>query len=194
MWWVVALAGAAALILVGIALATEGRWFGGVMRPVYDLVGPTLFDHTAEEDRWRTLAVRIPIGVDDDVLDVGTATGGLPLALAAARSRGASGQLVGVDWSSRMIDRARTAARDRGLAERIRFVVADLRAGIPLEESFDRVVCLGLLETLRDPASLVRELDRALRPSGVLVLSVYRRGGITLERYRSMLSPLGYDS
>ena len=79
------------------------------------------------------------------MLDVGTAVGHLPLTLAARP--GFRGSVTGVDWSRRMVERARAEAHRRGLEGRVDFQVADLRAGLPFADgAFDVVVCLGVLE------------------------------------------------
>ena len=58
------------------------------------------------------------------------------------------------------------------------FCVVDVIQGLPFSSaSLDTVVCVGILETLPDPISLMAEVMRVLKPSGTLVLSHYRGGG-----------------
>lgn len=62
------------------------------------------------------------VGPGDFVIDLGTGDG--RILIAAARDRGARG--VGVDIDPVMIRRAQAAARRAGVADRVRFEVADL--------------------------------------------------------------------
>lgn len=55
---------------------------------------------------------------------------------------------------------------------RVRSVIADLEEPLGFaDESLDRIVCVNVLEHLADPAALIAECARALRPGGTLVLA-----------------------
>jgi SAM-dependent methyltransferase len=93
------------------------------------------------------------------VLDVGCRFGALTRAYLDGN------EVVGVD-----VDRL---ALDEAAALGIETHWADVEQGLPFEdESFDVVVAGELLEHVRDPALLVAEARRVLRPGGVLVGSV----------------------
>ncbi len=50
-------------------------------------------------------------------------------------------------------------------------VVGDLESGLPFkDEVFDEVICLNVLEHVGNPASLVQEISRVLKPGGALRL------------------------
>ncbi len=52
-----------------------------------------------------------------------------------------------------------------------RIVQADLAEGVPYEnEAFDVCVCEQVVEHLQDPRPVLRELSRALRPGGLLIV------------------------
>lgn len=195
-WIIFVILGLAGLIVLFILL-TDGRYFGKrLMWWVYDRVGPLIFGAQSEGERWRTLVDALRLQGDESVLDVGTAVGDLPLTLAAMP--GFQGQVVGVDWSQKMIQAATHEARRRGLQSQVNFRVADLRHGLPFTDgSFDVVFCLGLLETMPRPERALRELRRVLAPRGIMVLSLYRQGwssrivALSLQWYEECLAQLG---
>jgi len=182
---------AAAAVALAAVLVTDGRVGGkAVVRLVYDRLGPRLFSSRSEEERWRALAREIGLGRDDRVLDVGCAVGDVALTLAEHGC-----EVAGLDWSPRMVARAREEAERRSLPAR--FEVHDAREPLPFPDgAFDAVSCFGLLETLREREPLLRELVRVLAPGGTLALSLYRgRAALTaatsLAWYRERLRPLG---
>jgi ubiquinone/menaquinone biosynthesis C-methylase UbiE len=185
-------------LVVLFVVLTDGRYLGkGLMRWVYDRLGPAIFAAQSEAERWRGLIEKLGLRGDERVLDVGTAVGDLPLALAA--TPGFRGQAVGVDWSKRMMVTAAEEAKRRGLEGRVEFQVVDIRGGLPFgDRAFDVVFCLGLLETLPRPERILRELRRVLVPNGIMVLSLYRQGwssriaALSLEWYERHLSVLGW--
>ena len=186
----------AGLIIILFVLLTDGRYFGKrLMYWVYDHVGPVVFSARSEVEQWRSLARSIGLRGDERVLDVGTAVGDLPLSIAGMPDF--RGQVVGIDWSPRMIEVAREEARSRGLGGRVRFQVVDVREGLPFANGeFDVVICLGLLETLSQPERVLEELRRVLRVDGMMVLSLYRgwtarNAALSLEWYEKHLGMLG---
>jgi len=98
-------------------------------------------------------------GPDRDVLDLGCRYGALTRAYAGGN------RVVGVD-----VDKEALAeAAKLGIETRW----ADVDEPLPFgDESFDVVVAGELLEHVRDPAGLVGEVSRVLRPGGTFVASV----------------------
>lgn len=98
------------------------------------------------------------------VLDVGCATGLLGREL---RRAGHVGQLVGIEKDSAM---ARVAQPHYD-----RLLVADIERSESLSldpAGFDVIVCADILEHLRDPATVLRNLVPCLRKDGKLIISV----------------------
>jgi SAM-dependent methyltransferase len=100
----------------------------------------------------------------DRVLDLGCGTGELTRALAAAGLR-----VAGCDISTQMLLRA---PRDRGGgAGWVRLDVGWRR--LPFASAaFDVVVAASVLEYVVDPAAVLRECARVLRPGGVVLYTV----------------------
>ena len=130
-----------AVVLFLIVIVTDGRYFGKrLMYWIYDKVGPAIFSGVSESAQWEALAERLKLFGHERILDVGTATGDLPLTLAALPDF--EGDVVGVDWSPRMVEAARQTAEDRTLSHRAEFRVADIRDGLPFDDgAFDVVFC-----------------------------------------------------
>ena len=120
--------------------------------------------------RWRARAVELASPPPDgSALDVATGTGDLAIALALAM--GAGGEVVGSDFSTRMLELAR--AKAAGLDEPIRFEVANaLELPYP-DDAFD-VATVGF--GARNFSSLERglsEMVRVVKPGGrVVVLEI----------------------
>jgi 2-polyprenyl-3-methyl-5-hydroxy-6-metoxy-1,4-benzoquinol methylase len=101
----------------------------------------------------------VPDGGNLNVLDVGCGTGTISNALSAKGHT-----LHGVDVSESAI----ACYRDRGFDGR----VGDIETGLDFPDAtFDLVFCSEVIEHMVSPETLVREMNRVLRPGGYLVLS-----------------------
>lgn len=100
------------------------------------------------------------------VLDMGCGTG--LAARAIARRPGFGGRVVGVDLSPHLIAAAVRLAAEEGLAGVTEFGVGDTAALDLADGSVDAVVAQTLLSHVEDPAAVVREAARVLRPGGTL--------------------------
>jgi len=140
--------------------------------PVYDAMNRVM---TAGLDRrWRRIIVEQTVRTGDRVLDACCGTGDLAI---AARRRG--GKVVGLDFSERMLERAR---RKRGDIEWVR---GDLLA-LPFDDaSFDAVTVGFGVRNVEDLAGALAEMRRVLRTGGrVGILEITRPRGPLAPFYR----------
>jgi demethylmenaquinone methyltransferase / 2-methoxy-6-polyprenyl-1,4-benzoquinol methylase len=137
--------------------------------PVYDAMNRAMT--VGLDRRWRRLAAESVVRPGDRVLDACCGTGDLALA-----DRAAGGDVVGVDFSERMLERARRKAPD------VEWVHADA-TDLPFEDgAFDAVTVGFGIRNLPDLESGLRELARVTRPGG-------RLGCLEITRPKGVLRP-----
>lgn len=132
------------------------------------------------------------------VLDVAAGTGRLAQALFQVPEF--DGYIVGLDLSRGMLAEARRKLA--AFAERTLWVWADAME-LPFDSDvFDVVACLEALEFMPDPAQVVREMARVLRPGG-LFLATNRVGpervllpgrAYSEDRFRALLEAAGLQA
>jgi demethylmenaquinone methyltransferase/2-methoxy-6-polyprenyl-1,4-benzoquinol methylase len=152
--------------------ADEVRSMFDRIAPVYDVMNRVM---TAGLDgRWRRLAVREVVWPGDRVLDSCCGTGDFAL---EAERRG--GRVVGLDFSERMLERAR---RKSGTIEWVR---GDALA-LPFSDGEFDVVTVGFgVRNLDDLEGGLREAARVLRPGGkIAVLEITRPRGLLRPFFR----------
>jgi demethylmenaquinone methyltransferase/2-methoxy-6-polyprenyl-1,4-benzoquinol methylase len=135
--------------------------------PVYDAMNRVM---TAGLDlRWRRLAATEVVSPGDRVLDAACGTGDLAL----ADHRAGALEVTGLDFSTRMLERARRKAPG------IRFVEGDMLA-LPFEDgAFDSATVGFGVRNVSDLGLALRELRRVLRPGGRLaILEITRPRGV----------------
>ena len=140
--------------------------------PVYDAMNRVM---TAGLDRrWRRITVEQVVRTGDRVLDACCGTGDLAI---AARAHGAD--VVGLDFSEPMLERARSKSRE------IEWVRGDVLA-LPFDDaSFDAVTVGFGVRNVEDLEAGLRELRRVLRPGGRIgILEITRPRGALAPFYR----------
>ena len=137
--------------------------------PVYDAMNRTMT--VGLDRRWRRITAESVVRSGDEVLDACCGTG--DLAIADAR---AGGEVTGLDFSERMLERARRKAPE------LKWISGDHLA-LPFEDaSFDAATVGFGVRNVEDLGLSLRELRRVLRPGG-------RLGILEITRPRGLLSP-----
>jgi demethylmenaquinone methyltransferase/2-methoxy-6-polyprenyl-1,4-benzoquinol methylase len=137
--------------------------------PVYDAMNRVM---TAGLDRrWRAITLDETVRSGDRVLDACCGTGDLAIAGAHA-----GGRVTGLDFSERMLDRARRKAPE------FDWVTGDLLALPFPDASFDAATVGFGVRNVEDLEAGVRELRRVLRPGG-------RLGILEITTPRGRLAP-----
>jgi SAM-dependent methyltransferase len=105
----------------------------------------------------------------DAVLDVGSGTGALTAALAAAAP---SSRVVGIDPAATYV----ASAQVRHPVDRVRFEVGDAQDLRFPDGSFDRTLSLLALNFVPSPAQALGEMIRVTRPGGTVAAAVWDYG------------------
>jgi demethylmenaquinone methyltransferase/2-methoxy-6-polyprenyl-1,4-benzoquinol methylase len=140
--------------------------------PVYDAMNRVMT--VGLDGRWRRLAAGAVVRPGDRVLDACCGTG--DLALAAVR---AGGRVTGLDFSERMLERARRKS------DEVEWVAGDLLALPFADGSFDAATVGFGVRNVPELRDGLRELRRVLRPGGRLaVLEITRPRGVLRPFFR----------
>jgi demethylmenaquinone methyltransferase/2-methoxy-6-polyprenyl-1,4-benzoquinol methylase len=126
--------------------------------PVYDVMNRVM---TAGLDvRWRRLAAESAVRKGDRVLDAACGTGDL----AIADLKAGAGKVTGLDFSEKMLERARAKHTA------IEWLQGDMLALPFADETFDAATVGFGVRNVEDLALGLRELRRVLRPGGRLAI------------------------
>jgi len=117
---------------------------------------------------WVCEATKVAAG--HRVLDLGSGTG-LP-SLELARRAGPTGQVIATDVSPEMLAALATNARKANLANIECREMGAEKIEFP-DDSFDVVTCAFVLMFRPDPAAVVREMRRVLKPGGRFAVTVW---------------------
>ncbi len=146
--------------------------------PVYDRT----FGRIAHSGRRR--AIERINGGSGRVLEVGVGTG-MALPLYAPHL-----QVVGVDYSHEMLDRARRRTREENLGHVVELRQMDARELDFPDARFDTVVAMYLVSVVPEPERVVREMARVCKPGGrVLIVNHFAREAGALAAVEKGFAP-----
>jgi trans-aconitate 2-methyltransferase len=112
--------------------------------------------------RWgETVLSWLELDGSERVLDAGCGTGRVTAALLERLPRG---EVVALDGSASMIERA----RERLGEDRVTYVVADLQEALPIEPQVDAVLSTATFHWVLDHDALFRNLAAVMRPGAQL--------------------------
>jgi demethylmenaquinone methyltransferase/2-methoxy-6-polyprenyl-1,4-benzoquinol methylase len=139
--------------------------------PVYDVMNRVM---TAGLDvRWRRLAAEAAVRKGDRVLDAACGTGDL----AIADVKAGAGLVTGLDFSEKMLERAKKKAA-------LDWIQGDMLALPFADETFDAATVGFGVRNVEDLALGLRELRRVLRPGGRLaILEITQPRGVLRPFY-----------
>jgi SAM-dependent methyltransferase len=129
-------------------------------------IGRGLLSHNAfTAERYRTVATRAAPGAGERVLDYGCGDGAL-LGVLARGPAGSAIDLYGYEPNALGIGFARSALQSHGIRATLESSTAGMADG-----SFDCVVCTEVIEHASQPAALLDDIARLLKPGGRLVVT-----------------------
>jgi ubiquinone/menaquinone biosynthesis C-methylase UbiE len=139
----------------------------------------------SNRDGWRKLlgSVLHDVGQNSRILDFGTGTGFIASILAEMGYN-----VVGVDLSKAMLDRARENIERHGLSERAYLMLSD-GENLDIEDnSMDSVVSRWVLWTLPDPGKGIEEMIRVTKPGGrIIVIDGREKHKNAVQRFKTAI-------
>ena len=146
---------------------------------------PDIYTHGHHESvlrshRWRTAENSAGYLLDSlrpgqDLLDVGCGPGTVTIDLAR---RVDPGSVVGLDRAAEVIEEAEQLRAQAGVGN-VTFAVGDVYSLTAADDSFDVVHAHQVLQHLSRPVDALREMQRVLRPGGILAVRDSDYGAFT---------------
>ena len=155
-------------------------------KKMWDLYAP-IYERAMRSDKkvYQFMYDRIPETIrNKDVLEIATGPG-----LLAKHVASAARTIVATDYSEGMIAEAKKGV----YPTKLRFEVADATA-LPYEDnSFDAVIIANALHIIPEPEQALSEIDRVLRPGGILIAPnfVEHKGTVLSRIWSGVLSVAG---
>ena len=122
------------------------------------------------------------------MLDLGTGPGYLPIEIA---SKNPSVRVVGIDLARRLVRTARENAIKADVAESVVFETGNAGRLRFKDRTFDMVISTGMLHTLKNPETVLRESYRVLKNGGEAWIwdPAHISAGIDPKRWKASLKP-----
>ncbi len=148
--------------------------YGRFADELYAAIRRETFGEDVGQNSWLTagellvFSEWLRLGPSSELLEVASGSGGP--ALFTAASTGC--RVTGVDLHAAGVAAGNRAARERGLAERVRFERADGRERLSFEdETFDAVMCIDSINHLYERGAVLREWHRLVRSGGHILFT-----------------------
>jgi ubiquinone/menaquinone biosynthesis C-methylase UbiE len=107
------------------------------------------------------------------VLDIGTGSGRLAIEL--AQGKGGNFDIIGLDISGDMLDKARENARRAGVEDKIQFILASA-SWLPFPDKyFDLVISYASLHHWLQPVTVINQVNRVVKDTGTILIRDNRR-------------------
>ena len=158
--------------------------------PTLDDLAPVDEFHARGREATLELAGLLPAEIAGEVLDVGSGLGGPARLLAATRGL----RILGIDLTPDYVAVASELSRRCGLADRVRFEVADALALPFPPASFAAAYTQHVAMNIEDKAALYAGIARVLRPGATFVVYDMLRGPAGEVRYPTPWSQDGSTS
>jgi len=104
-------------------------------------------------------------GVPLSVLDVGTGTAQIPIALCQQHP---TVHVVAIDMAQHMLRVGQANVERAGFADRIRLQLCDAKRMPFADASFDAVISNSIVHHIPEPAAVFAEMTRVVKPAGIL--------------------------
>lgn len=136
------------------------------------IAGWIMAHRPSNRDRNRWTVDLLDIRAHDRILEIGCGPG---LALEGCLAHAIQGRVVGLDHSQTMLEQARRR-NARAVAEgRLQLQLGHLEEWGSLDEQFDKIFSVNVVQFLDDPAATFRILSTKLRPGGLLATTYMPR-------------------
>ena len=124
------------------------------------------------------------------ILDVATGTG--IIALEAAKVLGNEGKVVGIDFSSKMLERCGNKISTLGL-ENIELKLTDVDDLQYPDNSFDVIFCSSAIVLFSDVIKILQQWFNWLKPNGYIAFSVYSESSFFTPTIMKVTRESGYE-
>ncbi len=117
---------------------------------------------------FETYASKLGLPKNAKVLEIGSGTGVIARLLASMTDKGI--HIAGIDQSPALVEVAKQFAAREKLEDRLVFRVEDAHALQSISGHFDAVIAHTVISHVTDPAMVLKEAYRVLKPKGTLVV------------------------
>ena len=109
------------------------------------------------------------------ILDAGCGAGEVCFELAHAFPKA---RIVGIDLGEAILKLARELAENEGVDKQVTFQKGDVTKMEFKDNSFDVIISINVFHILDEPVKMVDEIERVLKPDGILFILAIRRSWI----------------